>query len=83
MYEQKNENMLLNFIEKYKNSSIKALSSFANGLNNDLAAVKNSVTSPYSNGILEGNNNRLKLIKRMMYGRAKLPLLRAKVLANT
>lgn len=48
----------------------------------DPTAVENSVTSPYSNGILEGNNNRLKLIKRMMYGRAKLPLLRAKVLAS-
>jgi len=35
---------------------------------------------PYSNGPLEGHVNRLKLIKRSMYGRAKLPLLRARVL---
>ena len=69
------------FIEKYRKSSISSLSSFANGLKNDLDAVENSVTSPYYNGVLEGNNNRLKLIKRMMYSRAKLPLLRAKVLS--
>lgn len=41
----------------------------------DLAAAKNALTSPYSNGLLEGQVNRLKLIKRMMYGRAKPDLL--------
>lgn len=82
IYEPKSITLLHTFIEKYRKSSISNLSSFANGLNNDLNAVENSVISPYSNGILEGNNNRLKLIKRMMYGRAKLPLLRAKVLAS-
>lgn len=80
IYEQKSVGLLHAFIDKYKKGKISNLSSFANGLLNDLSAVENSVTSPYSNGILEGNNNRLKLIKRTMYGRAKLPLLRAKVL---
>jgi len=80
VYEQKSVAMLHTFVEKYKACGIKDLCAFANGLNNDLSAVENSVISPYSNGILEGNNNRLKLIKRAMYGRAKLPLLRAKVL---
>jgi transposase len=81
IYQQKSIIMLHTFIQKYKKSHINDLCSFANGLNNDLATVENSVTSPYSNGILEGNNNKLKMIKRMMYGRAKLPLLRAKLLA--
>ncbi|NLY97583.1 MAG: transposase, partial [Clostridiaceae bacterium] len=42
--------------------------------------LKTITTSQLSNGFLEGGNNRLKMIKRMMYGRARLPLLRAKVL---
>lgn len=45
------------------------------GIRIDLAAVKNAITSPYSNGLLEGQVNRLKWIKRMMYGRAKPDLL--------
>jgi Transposase and inactivated derivatives len=80
VYEQKSLELLHIFTERYKRCSISDLCSFANGLNSDLAAVENSVTSLYSNGISEGNNNRLKLIKRMMYGRAKLLLLRVKVL---
>jgi hypothetical protein len=80
IFEHKSLEMLHEFIEKYKRCNIRDFCSFANGLKNDLAAVENSVVSQYSNGILEGNNNRLKLIKRTMYGRAKLPLLRAKVL---
>ena len=53
--------------------------SFAHGLQNDYEAVKNAVIYPYSNGFVEGSNNRLKMIKRTMYGRANLPLLSVKV----
>ena len=70
------------YIVNYGKSSISNLHSFANGLKRDYAAVKNAVIYPYSNGILEGNNNRLKAIKRTMFGRAKLPLLTSKVLPN-
>lgn len=49
-------------------------------MNRDLEAVLNSVKYPESNAILEGNVNRLKMIKRDMYGRAGYDLLRAKVL---
>ncbi|WP_101299680.1 transposase [Acetivibrio saccincola] len=49
-------------------------------LTKDKKAVENSVTSQYSNGFVEGNNNRLKLIKRQMYGRVKLALLKAKII---
>ncbi|WP_317633681.1 hypothetical protein [Lysinibacillus capsici] len=51
------------------------LHSHSIGIRIDLAAVKNAITSPYSNGLLEGQVNRLKWIKRMMYGRAKPDLL--------
>ena len=68
------------YIEKYKNSDNRNLKSFANGLLKDIEAIENAVSSTFSNGYVEGNNNRLKMIKRIMYGRAGLPLLKAKIL---
>ncbi len=68
------------FIEKYQKSVIGNIRTFVSGLLKDIEAVENAVSSQLSNGFLEGGNNRLKMIKRMMYGRAGLPLLRAKVL---
>lgn len=53
---------------------------FATGLKSDYAAVKAGLTTEWSNGQLEGQVNRLKLIKRQMYGRAKFDLLRQRVL---
>ena len=55
------------------------VASFANGVGKDLIAVRNAIISPWSNGQTEGQITRLKLIKRQMYGRAKLDLLRARV----
>ena len=46
----------------------------------DLAAVTAGLTLPYSSGPTEGNVNRLKAIKRQMYGRASLDLLRKRVI---
>jgi transposase len=56
------------------------LKRFAQGLRQDDAAVKAALTSRHSNGPTEGHVNRLKLFKRQMYGRAKLDLLRQRVL---
>jgi transposase len=53
---------------------------FAEGLKDDLAAVKAALSLPWSNGQTEGQVNRLKLIKRQMFGRAKFDLLRQRVL---
>lgn len=53
---------------------------FANGLRKDLAAVEGALQSPYSNGPTEGQVNKLKLLKRQMYGRAGFDLLRARLL---
>ncbi|BDA83971.1 hypothetical protein Sa4125_15130 [Aureimonas sp. SA4125] len=44
------------------------------------AAVRAAVTEPWSNGQTEGHVNRLKLVKRQMYGRAKLDLLEARLI---
>jgi transposase len=53
---------------------------FATGLKSDYDAVKAALTTDWSNGQVEGQVNRLKLIKRQMYGRAKFDLLRQRVL---
>jgi len=46
----------------------------------DLSAVRAAFDSPWSSGQVEGQINRLKFLKRQMYGRANLDLLRARVL---
>ena len=61
-------------------SKLKEFVSFARGLSKDYEAVKNALRFAWSNGQLEGQVNRLKLIKREMCGRAKFDLLRARVL---
>jgi transposase len=53
---------------------------FAYGLQKDIAAVAAAVDTPWSTGQVEGQINRLKTIKRQMYGRAGFELLRARVL---
>jgi transposase len=50
------------------------------GLKQDLDAVTNGLTMPWSSGPVEGRVNHIKMIKRQMLGRAGLPLLRKRVL---
>ena len=61
-------------------SQIQELQRFANGLEQDKAAVLMGLTHSHNNGQAEGQVTRIKLIKRMMYGRAGFPLLRQRVL---
>jgi transposase len=53
---------------------------FAQGLLQDEGAVRAALSLPWSNGQVEGQVNRLKLIKRTMYGRGGFELLRRRVL---
>jgi transposase len=53
---------------------------FAQTLTLDLAAVRNAITERWSNGQVEGQINRLKMLKRTMYGRAGVSLLRARMM---
>jgi transposase len=80
IYEKGSVELLGNFIEAYSDCGFKAINSFSNGLFADLDAVKNSVISPLNSGFVEGTNNKIKVIKRLMYGRAKVDLLRVRVL---
>jgi len=59
------------------------LHSFARGLKHDHDAVLNGLTMAWSSGVVEGNVNRLKMLKRQMYGRATFELLRKRVLRTT
>ena len=57
------------------------LASFAAGIRKDKVAVAATVASAWSNGQTEGQITKLKLVKRQMYGRAKLDLLEARLIA--
>ena len=71
------------WIDIYEHSSITELRSFTYGLKTDKKAVANSISYDISNGIVEGFVNKLKVVKRTMYGRASLELLKRKmVLCN-
>jgi transposase len=59
------------------------LRSFTTGLRRDYQAVTNGLSLPYSSGPVEGNVNRIKMLKRQMYGRASFDLLRKRVLLTT
>jgi transposase len=61
-------------------SGIPEVVNFASGLRREHAAVQAALTLPYSNGQVEGQITKLKLLKRQSYGRAKLDLLRQRML---
>jgi transposase len=61
-------------------SMVVELKEFAARLRQDYGAVVAALEYPWSNGQVEGQVNKLKLIKRQMYGRAKLDLLKARML---
>jgi transposase len=56
------------------------LQRFAGGIRKDYDAVLAGLTQSYSNGPVEAQVHKLKLLKRAMFGRAKLPLLRKRLL---
>jgi transposase len=63
-----------------REAGLPGISSFAKGLEQDLDAVTNGLTMNWSSGPVEGRVNHIKMIKRQMFGRAGLPLLRKRVL---
>lgn len=68
------------WLKRAKESRVVELGSFVNGIRRDYAAVRAACSLPWSNGTTEGHINRLKFLKRQMFGRAHLDLLRVKVL---
>jgi transposase len=63
-----------------RDAGLPGIASFAEGLEHDIDAVTNSLTMTWSSGSVEGRVNHIKMVKRQMFGRAGLPLLRKRVL---
>jgi transposase len=63
------------WLQRAITSTLEAMRRFAKGLYEDYDAVKAGVTLPWSTGPVEGHINRLKMLKRQMFGRARLDLL--------
>ena len=79
-YKEKDTDAIMLWCKKYAQCSFPAICSFINGITSDIDAVLNSLRYSYNNGLLEGKVNKLKEVKRSMYGRASYSLLRAKML---
>lgn len=75
------KNQLDDWIKSAKRMDINEINSFIKGVEQDIDAVKNAIIYPYSNGLAEGTVNKIKVIKRIMYGRNKFDMLKRKVLS--
>jgi len=80
MLREQQADQLETWLQQVEASSYINLHRFAAGIRKDHAAVLAAFTSPWSQGQVEGQVNRLKMIKRQMYGRANFDLLRHRVL---
>ena len=79
MLHQRQGDRLDDWLVQARASHIKEMQGFVHGIEKDKAAVVTGLMRPESNAQTEGQNTKLKVIKRMMYGRASLPLLRQRV----
>ncbi|MFI9617241.1 transposase [Streptomyces sp. NPDC052023] len=68
------------WIDRVHADDLPALHTFVNGLGQDLDAVIAGLSLRYSSGAVEGHNNKIKMLKRQMFGRANFDLLRKRVL---
>jgi transposase len=68
------------WINDGRHCGLHAMQRFARSLQQDIEAVRNAMAEPWSNGQAEGQINRLKTLKRSMYGRAGVELLRARLI---
>jgi transposase len=78
---ERQHSQLDGWLDRAEQSGSAPLVSFAKGVRRDYAAVKAGVMLEYSNGPTEGHINRLKMLKRQMFGRAKLDLLKQRLMA--
>jgi transposase len=72
--------LLTSWMHAVETDDLPALHTLVTGLRRDHAAVTAGLTLPYSSGAVEGQVNRIKALKRAMYGRANLDLLRQRIL---
>ncbi|EKR1732561.1 TPA_asm: transposase, partial [Salmonella enterica subsp. enterica serovar Madelia] len=77
----KNKQQLSRWFSNVSESGPVELQRVAAGMEADAAAICEAITSRWSNGVVEGHVNRLKMLKRQMYGRAGFELLRRRVMS--
>ena len=70
---------LVRWMKRYWNTTISSLKTFIIGIKRDFQAVRNTIRLNITNGITEGFVNKLKVMKRSMYGKAGLELLKNKL----
>src|SRR5574344_796529 len=70
---------LISWMKRYWNTGILSLKTFILGVKRDFQAVRNTIRLNKTNGITEGVVNKLKVVKRSMFGRAGLDLLKNKL----
>ncbi|WP_369405191.1 transposase [Streptomyces sp. NRRL S-87] len=80
MLTQLQGDQLPQWIKAVRADDLPSLHTFVNGLERDLAAVTAGLTLPWSSGVVEGHVNRIRMIKRQMYGQAGFDLLQKRVL---
>jgi transposase len=80
VFRGKQSETLKTWIDQARGTGLPEMERFCDGLRRDEKAVNAAVILPWSNGQVEGQIHRLKLVKRQMYGRAKFNLLRRRVL---
>ena len=76
------EDDLETWLAAAQTSDLPQLRSFAHGIRLDQQAVTNGLTLPWSSGTVEGTVNKIKMLKRQMYGRASFTLLRKRVILH-
>jgi transposase len=76
------DSLLEDWMQRTLNIGKSQLKTFIKGLKSDIDAVRNAIITNWSNGQVEGQVNRLKSIKRQMYGKAGFELLRRKVVLS-
>lgn len=80
IFKTRDTDQLSHWIEKTKQLNIREMNSFILGLERDFEAIQNAISYDYNNGLAEGSINKVKVIKRIMYGRCSFSTLRSKVL---
>jgi len=71
---------LFSWLGKAKALNIREINSFVAGVERDFIPVYNGISFDYSNGLAEGKVNKLKLVKRVMFGRGSFATLKSKIL---
>lgn len=68
------------WMSEVEKMNIAEINSFINGIRRDIDAVKKAIETDYNNGLAEGSVNKLKVVKRIMFGRNSFELLKSKLL---